>query len=132
MEILVSCKKRIVGFVGKIFTYMFFYFLFSALRDLASYNGIEIKGHKYNANCLKFSQQNNAKFYSTSLDGTVRIGDINSSSLNLVRWKLLVGVVLFLVSCLWIYEILISMDLELVELHVCIYQDWDMIVNMEL
>ncbi|XKL59333.1 hypothetical protein PGB90_000349 [Kerria lacca] len=51
-----------------------------ALWNLMENTGVKMKSHLCSVNCVTFSLQNNTKFFTTSLDGTVRQGDINKNS----------------------------------------------------
>ncbi len=54
------------------------------MKDLSRNDGLEVKAHAYNVNCVSFGKQCKTKFFTTSLDGTVREGDINSNEIRLV------------------------------------------------
>mgnify|MGYP000896327231 CR=1 FL=1 len=58
--------------------------IFTALWDVGADQGITLRAHQYNTNCVSFSKVDSSKFYSTSLDGSTRTGDVNTSTLTMV------------------------------------------------
>lgn len=57
-----------------------------AIQDLVKQDtNIEFQTHAFNVNCVSFSREDHTKFFSTSLEGCTRQGDINSSKSILVH-----------------------------------------------